>query len=103
MRLLAQSLSENRRTLALASPIVAGYLGQMLMGWADTMMVGYVGVTSLAACAFGNTVVAVPLVFGFAVLSSVSVRASLAFGAGGTGCPERHCVQALLWESSLAF
>ena len=82
MSLLAQSLSENRRTLALASPIIAGYVGQMLMGWADTIMVGRVGVIPLAACAFANTVLAVPMVFGFAVLSSVSVRASLAFGAG---------------------
>jgi MATE family multidrug resistance protein len=84
MSLLAQSLSENRRTLALASPIIAGYVGQMLMGWADTIMVGRVGVIPLAACAFANTVLAVPLVFGFAVLSSVSVRASLAFGSGRT-------------------
>jgi multidrug resistance protein, MATE family len=82
MPLLAQSLSENRRTLALASPIIAGYVGQMLMGWADTIMVGRIGVVPLAACAFANTVLAVPLVFGFAVLSSVSVRASLAFGGG---------------------
>ena len=83
MPLLAQSLSENRRTLALAVPIIAGFVGQMLMGWADTIMVGKIGVIPLAACAFANTVLAVPLVFGFAVLSSVSVRASLAFGAGG--------------------
>ena len=54
----------------------------MLMGWADTIMVGRVGVVPLAACAFANTVLAVPFVFGFAVLSSVSVRASLAFGSG---------------------
>jgi MATE family multidrug resistance protein len=71
MSLLAQSLSENRRTLS---------LGQMLMGLADTIMVGRVGVVPLAACAFANTLLAVPLVFGFAVLSSVSVRASHAFG-----------------------
>jgi multidrug resistance protein, MATE family len=82
MPLFAQSLSENRRTLALAAPIIAGFVGQMLMGWADTIMVGKVGVIPLAACAFANTVLAVPLVFGFAVLSSVSVRASLAFGGG---------------------
>ncbi|HET9523492.1 MAG TPA: MATE family efflux transporter [Terrimicrobiaceae bacterium] len=82
MSLLAQSFSESRRTLSLASPIVAGFVGQMLMGWADTIMVGQVGVIPLAACAFANTVLAVPLVFGFAVLSSVSVRASHAFGGG---------------------
>jgi len=82
MSLLSQSLSENRRTLALAAPIVSGYLGQMLMGWADTIMVGRVGVVPLAACAFANTVLAVPFVFGFGLLSSVSVKTSHAHGAG---------------------
>jgi MATE family multidrug resistance protein len=82
MSLFARSLSESRHTLALAAPIVAGFLGQMLMGWSDTIMVGQVGVVPLAACAFAGTVLAVPMVFGFAVLSSVSVRASHAFGAG---------------------
>ncbi len=77
---------ENRKTLALAAPIIAGQVGQMLMGWADTLMVGRVGVTALAACAFANTVLAVALVFGFGVMSAVTVRASQAFGAGrGTG------------------
>ena len=73
---------ENRETLALAVPIVAGFLGQMLMGLVDTAMVGRVGVLPLAACAFGNTILSVPLVFGFGLLSSVSVRASHAFGSG---------------------
>jgi multidrug resistance protein, MATE family len=73
---------ENRKTFALAAPIIAGHLGQMLMGWADTLMVGHVGITELAACAFANTILAVALVFGFGIMSSVSVRASQAFGAG---------------------
>lgn len=82
MSLLSQSLSENRRTLALAAPITAGFLGQMLMGWVDTIMVGRIGVVPLAACAFANTILAVPFVFGFGVLSAVSVRVSIAHGAG---------------------
>jgi MATE family multidrug resistance protein len=82
MSLLSQSLAENRRTLALAVPIIAGFVGQMLMGLADTIMVGRLGVVPLAACAFANTVIGVPLVFGFGVLSAVSIRASHAFGAG---------------------
>lgn len=81
MSLLSRSLQENRRTLALAFPIAAGNAGQMLMGVADTVMVGQVGVISLAACAFANTVLAVPFVFGFGFLSGVSVRTSHAFGA----------------------
>lgn len=69
-------------TVSLATPIVAGFVGQMLMGWADTMMIGQVGVTALAACAFANTVSMVFFVFGFGLMSSVSICASQAFGAG---------------------
>ncbi len=75
-------LAENRRTLTLAAPIIAGLVGQMLMGIADTIMVGHVGVVPLAACAFANTVLAVPMVFGFGLLSSVSVEVSHAHGEG---------------------
>jgi len=91
MSLFSQSLSENRRTLALATPMVAGHVGQMLMGWADTIMVGRIGVTELAACAFANTVLSIPFVFGFGLLSGVSVRTSHSFGAQR----ERQCGEAL--------
>lgn len=73
---------ENQRTLGLALPIVAGLVGQMLMGLADTLMVGRIGSVPLAACGFANTLLSVPLVFGFGVLAGVSVNASHAFGAG---------------------
>lgn len=68
--------------VALALPISAGHLGQMLMGWADTAMLGRVGTLELAACAFANTVLLVPAVFGFGLLSAVAVRTALAKGAG---------------------
>jgi MATE family multidrug resistance protein len=68
-------------TLALALPIIAGFLGQMLMGVADAVMVGWVGVTQLAACAFANNVLSVPMVFGFGILSAVSVSASHSHGS----------------------
>ncbi len=74
-------LRENRRTLYLALPIVVGLVGQMLMGIADTVMLGHVGVVPLAACAFANTILVVPMVFGFGLLSAVSVSASHAHGA----------------------
>jgi len=69
-------------TLRLSAPIMAGFLGQMLMGLADSIMVGRVGVIPLAACAFGNTISMVFFVFGFGLMSSVSVCASQVFGAG---------------------
>jgi len=75
-------LNENRKTLALASPIIAGHVGQMLMNWADTVMLGRVSVTALAACAFANILLSVAMIFGFGVMSAVTVLASRAFGAG---------------------
>ncbi len=75
-------IRQNRRTLALAGPIMAGQVGQMLMGWADTIMVGHLGILPLAACAFANTVVGVFMISGFGLLSGVTMRASQAHGAG---------------------
>ena len=72
---------EVRPTLALALPIMAGMVGQMLMGLADTIMVGRVGVVPLAAAAFVNAIAHLPFVFGLGLLSSISVLTSQAFGA----------------------
>jgi MATE family multidrug resistance protein len=74
--------TELAKTLALASPIVAGQVGQMLMGLVDTLMVGHVGTNSLAAAAFANSLMSVAFVFGIGVLTSVGILASRAHGAG---------------------
>ncbi len=74
--------AECRTTLTLALPLISGQLSQMLMGVADTVMIGRVGVEPLAAATFANTVLAVPFVVGFGLFSSVSVRVSQAHGAG---------------------
>lgn len=84
LRILRQMrlwLRETRPTLALALPIMAGMVGQMLMGLADTIMVGRVGVVPLAACAFVNAVAHLPLVFGLGLLSAIAVLTSQAYGA----------------------
>ncbi len=84
---------EARPTLALALPIMAGMVSQMLMGLADTLMVGRVGVVPLAAAAFVNAVAHLPLVFGLGLLSSISVLTAQAFGArrpGEAGETLRH-------------
>lgn len=72
---------EIRPTLALALPIMAGMVSQMLMGMADTIMVGRVGVVPLAASSFVNAVAHLPLVFGLGLLSSIAVLTSQAYGA----------------------
>jgi multidrug resistance protein, MATE family len=74
--------TELAKTLALACPIMAGQVGQMLMGLVDTLMVGHVGTSSLAAAAFANSLMSVAFVFGIGVLTSVGVLVSRAHGAG---------------------
>lgn len=68
-------------TLKLALPLIAGQLGQMLMGVADTVMIGRLGVTQLAAATFAHTILIVPFVLGIGLLTSISVRVSQAHGA----------------------
>lgn len=72
---------EVRPTLTLALPIMAGMVSQMLMGLADTIMVGRVGVIPLAAASFVNAVAHLPLVLGIGLLSAVSVLTAQAYGA----------------------
>lgn len=72
---------ECRDTLALAIPLISGQLGQMMMGVADTVMIGRVGVVELGASTFANTLLSIPYVLSIGLLSSVSVRVSNARGA----------------------
>lgn len=74
-------LLEMRRTLALGFPIMAGMVGHMLMGLADTVMVGRVGVQSLAAAALVNTVSHVPVVFALGLIAAIQILTSQAYGA----------------------
>lgn len=77
-----QFARESRLTLALAIPIMAGQVSQMLMAVLDSAMVGRVGVTSLAASAFAGNILSIPVVFGMGLLTCISVRAAQAHGAG---------------------
>src|SRR5688572_33109742 len=68
-------------TVSLSLPIMAGMVGQMLMGLTDAMMVGKVGVVPLAAASFVISIAHIPFIFGLGLLSSISVLSSQAFGA----------------------
>lgn len=67
--------------MQLAFPLVAGQLGQMLVGLADTLMIGQLGVVPLAAATFANTILYLPLMFGIGMTMAVSIRVSQARGA----------------------
>ena len=67
--------------MKLALPLIIGQLGQMLIGLSDTVMVGRVGVTELAASSFANTITYLPMMFGIGMSMAVSIRVSQARGA----------------------
>ena len=92
--------AELAKTLVLACPIIAGQVGQMLMGLVDTLMVGHVGTSSLAAAAFANSLVSVAFVFGIGVLTSVSVLVSRAHGAG-MDWHKRVILRSSIWLSAM--
>ena len=84
-------LHESRPTLRLAFPLMIGQLSQMLLGVADTVMIGRLGVTELAALTFASSLFHVPFVFGIGVLTSVSVATSNARGAGDESGARGSC------------
>src|ERR1700736_3585993 len=91
---------ELAKTLALACPIMAGQVGQMLMGLVDTLMVGHVGTSSLAAAAFANSLISVAFVFGIGVLTSVGVLVSRPHGAG-LDRHKRVILRSAIWLSAM--
>lgn len=74
-------MDEGKTTLRLAVPLIVGQLSQMLMGVVDTMMIGRLGVTELAASSFANTLIYLPMMFGIGMSMAVSIRVSQARGA----------------------
>ncbi len=74
-------LDESRTTIRLAIPLIIGQLGQMLISLSDTLMLGWLGVTALAACSFANTLIYLPMMFGIGMSMAVSIRVSQARGA----------------------
>jgi MATE family multidrug resistance protein len=75
-------LHESKLTLRLALPLIIGQVSQMLLGVADSVMVGKLGVTELASLTFVNSIFWIPFVFGIGVLTCISVLTSTARGAG---------------------
>jgi multidrug resistance protein, MATE family len=84
-------LHESRLTLRLALPLMIGQLSQMLLGVADTVMVGHLGVTELAALTFANSLFHIPFVFGIGLLTGISVSTSNSRGANDAQAARGSC------------
>ena len=73
-------LTQAKRTLNLAFPIILGEMAQMSLGIIDTAMVGAASYKQLAAGALVMSVMNIPFVFGIGITISVSQMVSMAHG-----------------------
>ncbi len=82
--------NELKMTLKVAFPMILGQVGQVSMGVTDSIMVGHLGAVPLAASAFVQNVVHIPLVFLIGIASCISVKVSQAFGASRSDAIPRY-------------
>lgn len=71
---------KTKEALTLALPIIAGQLGQVLMGFFDTVQIGGLGHHYIAASGFANGIYWMTILLGMGILFAVSPLVSEAFG-----------------------
>lgn len=71
-----------RENFQLAYPVMLSNLGHVMMGVADSVMVGHVNATSLAAAGLANVVFNVLMLFGIGVSYTITPLVASADGAG---------------------
>ncbi len=71
-----------RKTWTLAWPVMIGQFGHVLVGLADSIMLGQLGTIPLAAAAFANSIFVVPLVFGIGMSMGITPPIANADGQG---------------------
>ena len=79
-----------RDTMRLSIPVMVAQLGQITVALADNMMIGRLGATELAAAAFANMLVSLPLYFGMGFALAITPLIGRAYGAGDTGTIGAH-------------
>lgn len=82
MLLSAAYRDKTKEALQVALPIIAGQLGQVLMGFFDTVQIGGLGHEYIAASGFANGIYWMTVLLGFGILFAVSPLVSEAFGEG---------------------
>src|SRR5690554_3314726 len=71
-------------TLNLAYPVMLSQLGQVMVGVADSMMVGRLGAEPLAAASLANSIFFVVMMFGIGVSMAMTPLVAAADGEGKT-------------------
>lgn len=70
-----------RQTLNLATPVIIGQLGHMMMGVVDSVMVGKIGAAPLAAASISNGIFIVVLILGYGISMAISPLVAKHHGA----------------------
>lgn len=70
--------------LSLGLPLVVGQVGTIVLGFADTLMVGHHSVTELAAASFVNTIMSIILVFAMGYSYGLTPIIGKLYGQGDT-------------------
>ena len=73
---------ESKITMNLAYPVMLSQLGQVLVGVADSMMVGQIGKDSLAGASLGNSIFVLFLTFGIGISYGITPLVAKADGEG---------------------
>jgi MATE family multidrug resistance protein len=92
----SQPRSELRATIALAIPVVFVQVGFMAMGTVDTLMVGHLSATALAAVALGNLYFFNVSIFGAGALMALDPLVAQALGAGERDAVSRAVQRGLI-------
>lgn len=90
-------------TLKLALPVAIGQLGHVMLGVIDSMMIGQVGATHLAAASLVNGLFFLILIFGIGVSTAVTPLVAIAKGGGKEDDCGIILRQSLLVNLSIAF
>lgn len=94
--------AELRATVRLAVPVVFVQVGFMSMGVVDTLMVGRVSATALAAVALGNLYFINVAIFGMGTLMALDPLVAQAIGAGETDSVARAVQRGVLLAIALS-
>jgi len=70
-----------KNTLRLSYPVIIGQLGFIMMGVVDSLMVGNIGATPLAAASLANSLFLVILVIGIGISYAITPLVAIAVGA----------------------
>lgn len=81
--MISQQYKEHfRKNFLLAYPVMLSQLGHILVGVADSVMVGTLGAEPLAAVSLGNSIFSVAMMFGIGISLAISPLVALADGEG---------------------